>query len=111
MSTVERHTTPDGKFTISIHSVPGEDMICFDEYKWHTHGDLLSAYQIDPPISTIAQFKEALFVGKLVLVVASKNGGIYDVWVTDDPASDLEHAEDGESLEFRLWNGQPYHAG
>jgi hypothetical protein len=76
MSTVERHTTPDGKFTLSIYSVPGEDMICFDEYKWHTHTDLLSGYRVDPPIETLDEFKDALFRGRLILAISSQGDAI-----------------------------------
>jgi hypothetical protein len=31
---------------------------------------------------------------------------VRDVWVTDDPTSDLRHQPEDETIEFRYWSGR-----
>jgi hypothetical protein len=41
-------------------------------------------------------------------VVSRVDGHVRDAWVTEDPAYDeMKYAEPNESIEKRLWNGQP----
>jgi hypothetical protein len=101
-----RYTTPDGKFTLLL--VPGDDLIGFEEYPWHTHGDFLpSVYQL----GSVPQFLEALFSDRLVMAVSRTGDSVRDVCVTDDPESAKESVLEGETLELRYWSGRPYHAG
>lgn len=103
MDETARYTTPDGQFTLLV--VPADDLIGFEEYPWHTHGDFLrSVYQI----SSVSEFLEALFSDRLVMAVSRIEGAIRDVRVTNDPESEDEGLAKGETLELRYWSGRQY---
>jgi hypothetical protein len=106
MNEPARYTTPDGRFTLVV--VPADDLIGFEEYRWHTHGAFLpSVYQI----GSVREFLEALFSDRLVMAVSRIGEAVHDVCVTDDPEREKESVPASEILELRYWSGRPYHAG
>jgi hypothetical protein len=106
MNDEARYKTPDGKFTLLV--IPADDLIGFEDYPWHTHGDFLpSVYQID----SVREFLEALFSDQLVIAVSRIKEHIRDVWVTDDPEREQESVQQGETLELRYWSGRQYRTG
>ena len=113
MKEAARFLTPDGKFTLLIEpsTESGGDAIGFEGFPWHTHVDLLSVYEIEPQIETADQFIEELREERLVMVIASVDGRIRDVWVTDNPEDELKYLSPGENLALRYWSGKPYYAG
>lgn len=105
MRETARYATPDGQFTLLV--VPADDLIGFEGYPWHTHGDFLpSVYQID----SVPQFLEALFTDRLVMAVSRSGGTIRDVCVSSDAENERERLADGETIELRYWSGR-LHAG
>ena len=103
MRETARYVTPDGKFTLLV--VPADDLIGFEQYPWHTHGDFLpSVYQID----SVSQFLEALFSDRLVMAVTRIGGTVRDVCISSDPANERELLTEGETIELRYWSGRPY---
>ena len=101
-----RYTTPDGKFTLVV--VPEHDLLGFEGYPWHTHGEFLpNVYRI----ASVAEFLDALFADRLVMAVSWSADSVHDVYVTDDPEGEKEWAKQGKTLELRYWSGRPYHAG
>jgi len=106
MSDEARYTTPDGKFTLLV--VPDEDLLGFEEYPWHTHGEFLaSVYKV----GSVPEFLDALFADRLVMAVSRSGDTVHDVCVTADPEAEKEWVKEGEMLELRYWSGRPYHAG
>jgi hypothetical protein len=103
---VERHVSPDGAFTLVVD--PGEDTIGFEGHFWRIHIDDLPSYRIDPPIATVTQLLAALDTRRLVMVISrfdDTGDAIRDVWITHDPAAEKRGSDEGESLEFRYWDG------
>lgn len=106
MSDAARYTTPDGKFTLVV--MPEHDLLGFEEYPWHTHGDFLaSVYRV----GSVHEFLEALFADRLVLAVSRSGDTVHDVCVTADPEGEKDCVSEGRTLELRYWSGRPYHAG
>ncbi len=103
MNETARYTTPDGKFTLLV--VPADDLIGFEEYPWHTHGEFLpSVYQI----GSVPEFLEALFSDRLIMAVSRIGDAVRDVCVTGDPDNEAEWLREGETLELRYWSGRQY---
>ncbi|MGH8569750.1 MAG: hypothetical protein ACREXU_17545 [Gammaproteobacteria bacterium] len=106
MDDTARYRTPDGKFTLLV--AQADDLIGFEKYPWHTHGEFLaSVYQI----GSIPKFLEALFSDRLVMAVSRTGDIVQDVSVTPDPDDKKDWVKEGETLELRYWSGRPYHAG
>jgi hypothetical protein len=106
MTDEARYTTPDGKFTLVVE--PNHDLLGFDGYPWHTHGEFLpNVYRI----ASLPEFLDALFADRLVMAVSRSGDAVRDVSVTDDPEDEKEWVKDGLTLELRYWSGRPYHAG
>ena len=109
MAEPTRYTTPDGQFTLLVE--PAADAIGFEDFPWHTHGDLLSRGNIFPGVSSVQEFLKALFADRLVIAVSRIGGTVQNVCISDDPDSEKAYVRDGETLELRYWSGRPYHAG
>ena len=106
MTDEARYTTPDGMFTLVVE--PKHDLLGFDGYPWHTHGEFLpSVYRI----ASIPEFLDALFADRLVMAVSRDGGTVRDVSVTDDPEGDKESVREGWTVQLRYWSGRPYRAG
>jgi len=108
MTTTARYTTPDGKFHLMVE--PNDDLIGFEGFAWHTHGDLVTEYRVEPPVESVPQFLEAVFADRLVIAVSRVGDRVVDVLITDDPELELKYVPEGEAVELRYWSGKKYHA-
>jgi hypothetical protein len=43
-----------------------------------------------------------------VIAISRIGSEIQDVWITEEPAEELENAADGETVELRLWSGRSW---
>jgi hypothetical protein len=43
---------------------------------------------------------------RAVIAVSRIGDGIRDIWVSDDPVSELRYKPKEETIEFRYWSGQ-----
>src|SRR5437868_9092095 len=99
-----RHVSPDGKLCLVVETVDDDRSIGFEGYPWHTHGDILADLSgLDAEVATEA-FIEKIKKGELVIAILSKGTNVIDVWISDDPQE--ETTIPGETIRFRLWNGQ-----
>jgi hypothetical protein len=96
--------SPDGVLRFQIRSSSGDIYLGFEGFPWHTHGDLL--VQASESADMAAQrFLSRLVANELVIAVQRVGGAIGDIWITDDPQSDVRHSQPDEHIEFRRWNG------
>ena len=104
------YVSPDGLLHFIIVRDNDDVSLGFAGYAWHTHGDLLAGSYGMGEGEAIARFVEDLLGDNSVIAMSRAGGVIQDVWVTDDPASDLRHQSEGEEIEFRYWSGHPWPA-
>lgn len=107
MAIVERHTSPDGLLHLIVDLADdGDWSVGFDEFEWHTHGDLLTWEYGGLPEDAIRAFVDDILASRRVIVLSWLNGELRDVWVTDASLSEeTEYASPKETIEKRLWNG------
>ena len=70
--------------------------------------DELPRFRIDPPVSTTAQLLEALADRRLILAISrfeDTGDSIRGIWITHDAAAENSGRDEGETLEFRYWDG------
>ncbi len=107
--TLEKHISPDELLTFSVlQDEDGDTSLGFENYDWHTHGDILASTSGLTEEKAIRQFVDDLLNNKPIIVVMKKENKIVQVWITDDPIGELKYQQDDEVLEFRYWNGQNY---
>jgi hypothetical protein len=112
----EEHVSPDGLLRFLV--VTGDDGDVtpgFDDFPWHTHADILAATTGRSEAEAVRRFVDDLVGGVSVIVLWSVAGELRDVWVSDDPASDVgyadsPYAEPGESVVLRYWDGRTWSA-
>ena len=104
----QRHMSPDGELCLVVEIVDDDSMVGFEGYSWHTHGDILASLCGLDAEAAIEEFIEAIKKGERVISVLSKGENVVDIWISDDPQS--ETAFPGETIRFRLWNGQQVNA-
>ena len=46
-----------------------------------------------------------LVEGELTVAVLRVGGTIQNIWITDDPRSDVRYSQPDDHIEFRRWNG------
>lgn len=110
MNPVTEHISPDGLLRFVIER-DGDDLsLGFAGYPWHTHADILAASFGVPEQVAIARFVEDLLNDRSVVALSLVGGKVQDVWITDDPVSDLRYKPEEESIEFRYWSGHPWQA-
>ena len=100
----QRHMSPDGKLCLLVEIVDDDSSIGFEGYPWHTHGDILAELSgLDEEVA-IEAFIEKIKKGELVIAILSEGENVIDVFISDDPRE--ETTIPGETIRFRLWNGQ-----
>jgi hypothetical protein len=104
------HVSPDGILRFVIMRDDDNVSLGFDGYVWHTHSDLLAVSYGVSEQTAVARFVEDLLNDRVIIVVSRVAGSIRDVWVTDDPASELLYKTEEEDIEFRFWSGRPWRA-
>ncbi len=53
---------------------------------------------------------EDLIDDRAIIAVSRVGGKIHDVWITDDPLSEMRYKPEEEDIKFRHWSGRPWHA-
>ena len=101
---VREFVSPDGVLRFQVRSSSGDICLGFEGFLWHTHGDLLVQSSESPDVAA-QRFVASLVEGELTIAVLRVGGAIRNIWVTDDPRSDVRYSQPDEHIEFRRWNG------
>jgi len=104
------YVSPDGLLRFIVVRADDDTSLGFAGHEWHTHGDLIAGSFGVTEREAIARFVEDLLGDRSVIAVSRVGGGIRNVWVTDDPASELRYKPAEEEVEFRYWSGRPWQA-
>ena len=110
MSSEAEYTSPDGLLRFTIGRDGDDVSLGFAGMPWHTHADLLAGAFGVSEQAAVARFVEDLLSDRSVVAVSRVGGVIQDVWVTDDPSSELRYQPEGEEIEFRYWSGRAWQA-
>ncbi len=110
MDLVAEYISSDGILRFIIERDGDDVSLGFAGYAWHTHADLLAASFGVPEQVAIARFVEDLLNDRSVIAVSRVGGKVQDVWITDDPVSELRYKPEEEAIEFRYWSGRPWQA-
>lgn len=110
MNLVAEHTSPDGILRFIIDQDDNDLALGFAGYAWHTHADLLAGFLGVSEQVAVTCFVEDLLNDRTIIVVSRIGGTIQDVWVTDDPVSELRYKMENEDIEFRYWSGRHWQA-
>ena len=107
MSIIEEHCTPDGLFRFIVErGDDGDISLGFDGFPAHTHGDILASLSGLPIQEAVRDYIDRLLTGRSLIGIATVSEQIRDVWVSEDPQPD-KHKPEGESVQFRYWDGRP----
>jgi hypothetical protein len=110
MKTEAEHISPDGLLRFIVERDNGDVSLGFAGYGWHTHADLIAASFGMPEREAVSRFVDDLLADRSVIAVSRVGGIIQDVWITDDPTSELRYKPEGEEIEFRYWSGRRWQA-
>jgi len=108
MSLPVEHISPDGMLRFVIERDDDDVSLGFSGFSWHTHADLLRGTYGATEQEAVVRFVEELLNDRMVVALTRIGGVIQDVWVTDDPASELRYKPEEEDIEFRYWSGCPW---
>jgi hypothetical protein len=103
----QRYPSPDGMFALEVD--PEDGTVGFEGHYWRIDVEQLSAFRVDPPIATVTDLLDALAERVLVIVVSrfeDSGDEIRDIWITHDAQAEHNCRDEGESLEFRYWDGE-----
>ena len=110
MNLPAEHISPDGMLRFVIERDDNDVSLGFSGFSWHTHADLLvGAYGATEQVA-VARFVEELLNDCVVIALTRVRGVVQDVWVTDDPVSELRYNTEEEDIEFRYWSGRGWQA-
>lgn len=112
---LELHESPDGllKFGVTVAD-DGDITIGFFSdsptpiFCGHTHGDILESILEVPMEQAVSSYVQSVLASEQVIVVIRIDGKITQVYVSDEPDSEGEWLIEGEELELRYWNGEPF---
>ena len=110
MSLTEEHVSPDGILRFVVLREDEDLSLGFSGYNWHTHADLLVGPYGASEEEAAARFVEDLLSDQLVIAMSRIGGVVKDVWITDDPTSELKYEPEGENTVFRYWSGRSWQA-
>jgi len=110
MSIEAEYISPDGLLRFIVERDDDDVSLGFAGYEWHTHADLLAGSFGVAEQDAIRRFVEDLHRDRSVIAVSRVREVIQDVWVTDDPASELTDKPEEEEIELRYWSGAPWQA-
>lgn len=104
------HISPDALLRFIIERDDADVSLGFAGHAWHTHADILAeSFGMSEP-EAIARFVEDLLNDRSVVAVSRVEGVVRDIWITDDPISELRYLSEGEEIEFRYWSGRHWQA-
>ena len=105
---VLKHDSPEGELTLIVEEFePGNLAVGFAQSQWHIHADRLPPRWGTDKQNAITTFVKAILRSEEVIGVRRKDGHIVKVWIVeDDPASELDRVQPGETTEMRYWDGR-----
>lgn len=107
--TLEKHISPDEVLTFSVLQYEdGDTSLGFENFDYHTHGDILASISGLNEERAIRQFVDDVLNDKQIIAVMKKENKIVQVWITENPIDELKYQQDDEVLEFRYWSGQKF---
>jgi len=108
----EEHTSPDGVLTFVVEDLEGNDVaIGFRGYASHTHADILASISGLSEDEAVRAYVDSVLADESIIAIQSIDGAVNDVWITNDPASELKYIEPNEKFEFRYWSGRQLEIG
>ena|ERR1700730_2559027 len=106
---VGEYVSPDGQLRFLVTCPNGDWTVGFDGFPWHTHGSILAGQAGQDEVTAIKRFVADLTGNVSVIVLTRRSGELTDVWITDDPATELSsykrYGWPDETIQFRLWDG------
>jgi hypothetical protein len=101
---IREFVSPDGVLRFQVRSSSSDICLGFEGFPWHTHGDLL-VQSSETPTAAAQRFVAMLVKGELTVAILRVGGAIQDIWITDDPESDVRYIQRDDPIEFRRWDG------
>jgi len=77
---------------------------------WSICCTILAAPSSETPVEAAQRFVADLLSSKLIIAVSKIDGGVRDIWITDEPMAELRFCPAGEVIMFRLWDGTRFEA-
>jgi hypothetical protein len=104
---IGEYISPDGTLRFVVIATDGDLTMGFDGYPSHTHGGILAELAASPetPEEATKRYVRDLISNRLIIAIATVQGEIRDIWITDDPASNLRYCPLDETIVFRRWDG------
>jgi hypothetical protein len=104
-------TSPDGALKLIVTRDENDLSIGFENYPWHTHGDLLLCeYETEVEEEALGYFLQEIVTGQREIVLRKKAGAVVDAWVEYHPQGpfyrdprDDPHREPDETIEVGRW--------
>jgi hypothetical protein len=119
MDVIEQHISVDGLLKFVACRDDDGDMTlgfavaCREEdndttlrFYGHTHADILASLSGLPEAGAVRCYIDDILEDRAVIAISRTGDGIRDMWVSDDPASELRYKPKEETIEFRYWSGQ-----
>ena len=72
----------------------------------HTHADILVSLSGLPEAVAVRCYIDDILEDRAVIAVSRIGDGIRDMWVSDDPVSELSYKPREATIEFRYWSGR-----
>jgi hypothetical protein len=84
---IRDYVSPDGTLCFLVRAPEGDLTMGFDGCPSHTHGDILAVLGEtgETPEEATKRYVNDLISSKLIIAVATVQGKIRDIWITDDP--------------------------
>lgn len=108
MTSTEEHTSLDNLLHFIVWKEDNDISLGFTGYRWHTHADMLIGTFGDSEKIVVERFVHDLLNDKLVIAISRVKGEVQDIWITDDPATELKYTQTDEEIELRYWSGRKW---
>jgi hypothetical protein len=119
MNGVEQHISLDGLLKFVACRDDNGDMtlgfavVCREgdndmmlRFYGHTHADILVSHSGLPEAVAVRRYIDDILEDRTVIAVSRIGDGISDIWVSNDPVSELSYKFREETIEFRHWSGR-----
>jgi hypothetical protein len=109
----QQYLSPDKQLRLLVTVPDGDITIGFDGCPGHIHGSILAQFYRCDEDAAATRFITGILEGKLTIAIRRMSGVMTDAWIPetnwqtiDDVLASLDrYGEQGETVEFRLWNG------
>ncbi len=109
MIPAEDHRSPDGVLHFAVDPLTGGDVaIGFRDYAWHTHADMLASIRNLPESEAVRSYVDDVLNDRAIVAMQYIDDDLRDIWISDDPNSDLRYCDSNERIDFRYWSGATY---